>query len=255
MDVAIVGYGAVGKEIEKEMLKKGIDDIYTIDKDITKNANFKSVSEFTRLVGPTSAIGADVYIICVWSQEQVLDVVKETKLRNKPLISIETTCVPGTYQKVKEIVKERANVVVFPERWNPNDMNHGIFNQPRVMGGDYEAGRKFYLRYMLWENIIIADKPELAELCKIVENAYRYVTIAIAEELKMLIGENYDELRRLCNSKWNIELKEARDGIDGACLPKDFKLFNEIFPKNTLLFKFAHIVNEEYVRRKKEPIE
>jgi len=246
MNVVIVGYGVVGREIEKAMLDKDIDDVFTVDVDIAKNATFSSISE---LVAP-----GDVYIICVWSQEQVLDVVKEIKLGNKPLISIETTCAPGTYEKVKKIVKDKADVVVFSERWNPNDMFHGVFNQPRVMGGDYDAGRRFYQRYMLWENIVIADKPENAELCKIVENAYRYVTIALAEELKMLVGDDFEELRRLINTKWNMEVLEARDGICGACLPKDMKLFIEIFD-SSCLFKIAKTVDDEYIRRKKGVIE
>lgn len=242
MDIAIIGYGNVGKEIERKIRLKELDDrVYTIDINPKMNAEFLDIDEFNR-----REYAAEVYIICVWSQEQVLDVIKKIRLDNKPLISIETTCPPGTYAMAKDIVKDNTYLIVFPERRVVNDDFHSVFNHPRIMGGDYEQGRRFYLRYMLWENIIITDKPELAELCKIVENSYRYLTIAVAEELKMLFGDDFDELRRLINTKWNTEILEVRDGVKGICLPKDIKLFNDYFKKNRM-FKLAEKINEEYI--------
>jgi UDP-N-acetyl-D-mannosaminuronic acid dehydrogenase len=204
------------------MNEKGIDEIFTIDIDENKNAGFLSVKEFNK------HHKADVYIVCVWTQEQVLSIVRDIDLSNKPLISIETASEIGTYARVEDIIDNRANLIIFQERWNPNDEFHGIFNQPRIMGGDIDVGRKFYLRYMLWENIIIARDPYIAELTKIVENAYRFVEIAIAEELRLMVKHenDFEELRRLVNTKWNINLKEARDGIGGPCLPKDIKILN-----------------------------
>ena len=244
MNIVIVGYGNVGKEIERKIRLKELDDrVYTIDVNPKMNAEFLDIDEFNR-----REYTAEVYIVCVWSQKQVLDVIKKIKLDNKPLISIETTCPPGTYEIAKNMVKDKAYLIVFPERRVVNDDFHSVFNHPRVMGGDYEQGREFYLRYMLWENIIPTDNPELAELCKIVENAYRYITIAIAEELRMLIPKHFEELRYLMNTKWNIDLPEARDGIKGICLPKDIKLFNEYFKENKM-FKLAEKINEDYNER------
>jgi UDP-N-acetyl-D-mannosaminuronate dehydrogenase len=36
-------------------------------------------------------------------------------------------------------------------------------------------------------------------------------------------GFDFETLRRACNSKWNVEILEARDGIGGHCLPKDIE--------------------------------
>ena len=237
--VAIIGKGQIGKEIEKKMKEKDIDEILTVDINPDTKPNYPSLKEFNRKEM------AKVYIICVLTEEQLIDVVKQIDLTNKPLISIETACSPNAYNGVKEIVKDKANVIIFQERWNPNDDFHSIFNQPRVMGGDYEEGRKFYIRYMMYENIIITNKPELAALCKIVENAYRFVDITIAEELKILTEENFEELRRLINTKWNINLPEARNGINGHCLPKDIRLVDSYFPGN-IMFKKAILVDKMY---------
>lgn len=243
MKVAIIGKGHIGREIERKMKEKKIDEVYTIDINLETKPEFQTIEEYNKYFEIFKETG--VYIICVLTEEQLLDVVSKINLENKPLISIETACAPDTYKKVKRIVGNNANVIIFQERWNPKDMYHDIFNQPRVMGGDYEEGRKFYIRYMMYENIIVTDRPELAALCKIVENAYRFVDIAIAEELKMLTYEKFEELRRLMNTKWNINLPEARQGIDGHCLPKDIDIVDRYF-KDNLMFKSAMVINRKY---------
>ena len=239
MKVTIIGKGQIGTEIEKKMKEKGIDEIYTVDINSDTKPDFPTVKAFNK------SNMAKVYIICVLTAKQLVDVVSDIDLANKPLISIETACDPDAYKEVKQIVKDKANVIVFQERWNPNDDFHSIYNQPRVMGGDYKEGRKFYTRYMMYENIIVTDKPELATLCKVVENAYRFVEIAVAEELKMLTGNQFEELRRLINTKWNINIAEARDGVGGHCLPKDIKIVDEYFPFN-FLFTTAIVVDKRY---------
>jgi len=88
----------------------------------------------------------------------------------------------------------------------------------------------------------------VAEMCKIAENAYRYVQIAFAEELKMVCEEcglNFDDVRKACNTKWNIEILEARDGISGHCLPKDIRYVTSLTTFNTLM-KGALTVDEQY---------
>jgi UDP-N-acetyl-D-mannosaminuronate dehydrogenase len=74
--------------------------------------------------------------------------------------------------------------------------------------------------------LLEVESIEIAELCKVAENAYRYVQIAFAEELRALCQRNrinFRSVRRACNSKWNVDLPEARDGIGGTCLPKDIR--------------------------------
>jgi len=61
-------------------------------------------------------------------------------------------------------------------------------------------------------------------MCKIAENAFRYIGIALAEELRMICAElilDFEKVRKACNTKWNVQMLEARDGIKGHCIPKD----------------------------------
>jgi UDP-N-acetyl-D-mannosaminuronate dehydrogenase len=72
------------------------------------------------------------------------------------------------------------------------------------------------------------SQVEMAETTKIVENAYRYLQIAFAEDLYLYCQANtinFAELRDALNTKWNVEILEPRDGIGGHCLPKDTKMF------------------------------
>lgn len=86
--------------------------------------------------------------------------------------------------------------------------------------------------YHILKNLSIPLHPvseiEIAELAKIVENSYRYVQIAFAEDLNMYCHKNnvnFNELRNAVNTKWNVSLPEARNGIGGHCLPKGAKMF------------------------------
>ncbi len=72
--------------------------------------------------------------------------------------------------------------------------------------------------------LLEVEPIEIAEMAKITENAYRYVQIAFAEELRLICQRNnmsFNQLRNACNSKWNTYIPEARQGIGGTCLPKD----------------------------------
>jgi UDP-N-acetyl-D-mannosaminuronate dehydrogenase len=85
-------------------------------------------------------------------------------------------------------------------------------------------------------------------MAKITENAYRYVQIAFAEELRMAceaLGLDFNEVREACNTKWNVEILEAREGIGGHCLPKDIRYLSSLTIHNTLL-KAAIKADEEY---------
>jgi len=72
------------------------------------------------------------------------------------------------------------------------------------------------------------SKIEIAEVTKIIENAHRYLQIALAEDLYLYCQANninFSELRDALNTKWNVNILEPREGIGGHCLPKDTKMF------------------------------
>jgi UDP-N-acetyl-D-mannosaminuronic acid dehydrogenase len=174
--------------------------------------------------------------------------------KNGALVGIDSTITRGTSNTVKEILKHRLHVVHVPHRYYQLEKEeHGV-KQMRVIGGCepccLEEGLKFYGE-TLGIPLHKVNSIEIAELTKLVENSYRYIEIAFAEELKMFsdrIGINFNELRTAVNTKWNIKILEAKDGIGGHCLPKDSQMFLNLSKDvlSTSIIKAAMTADRNY---------
>jgi nucleotide sugar dehydrogenase len=261
MKVCVLGLGEVGLPTARSVTDRGLEVWgYDIDHTAIKRAKEKGILRATSDWREIPAM--QVYIICVSTTlksdtpdlSPVFDVCKKIsqKSHSPSLVSIESTIMPGTSKKIYEnIFGKNINLVHVPHRyWAEDQARHGV-KQPRVVGAvnpeSLNSGLKFY-RDILEIPLHIVSSIEIAETSKIAENAYRYVQIAFAEELKMIceeIGLNFNEVRNACNTKWNIEILEARDGIGGHCLPKDIKHLASLTIYNTVL-KNAIIVDKKY---------
>jgi len=201
---------------------------------------------------------ADIYVIAVTTSinkddtpdmSNIYDVChKISKTNPDSLICIESTISIGTCRQISEKYS-LSKIVHCPHRfWEGDTVNYGIV-QTRVFGalndGSYEMGKAFYETQQV--PIIELSSIEIAEMCKVTENAYRFVEIAFAEELHTIcdkLGLPFEELRKAANTKWNINILEARDGIGGHCLPKDIRYLWTII-KSPLL-KGAITADETY---------
>ncbi|MEM2661417.1 MAG: NAD(P)-binding domain-containing protein [Candidatus Aenigmatarchaeota archaeon] len=262
--VCITGLGEVGLPTAMYISSKGLTVFgYDINKDVVSRAlkcGIKSVENFESL--PSDI---DAYIICVSTSltsfeepdlTPVFDVCgKIAKRKQKSvLVSIESTIIPGTTRKIyEEIFQADKNVylVHIPHRyWSGNPVKYGV-RQSRVIGA--VNGESLKKGIYFYSNILDiplhpVSRVEVAEMSKIMENAYRYVCIAFAEEARMIceeLGLDFEEVRKACNTKWNIEILEARNGISGHCLPKDIRYLTSLTKYNTLL-RSAMLVDEQY---------
>lgn len=252
MKVCVIGLGEIGGGLLKEMAGFRIDEIVGVDIDEKKLEAFRKEGFNVSAKVPENF---DVYVVAVLLTEQVIDVVAKNRIPEKALVVIESTITPGTARRILEL-KPKTKLVVFPHRFDPPTRDvHGYFNVSkdfvRVIGASdektMEEALAFYKRYLPTE-FLHKTSVEIAELCKPLENAYRYVEIAFAEELKMLCdkkGIDFNELRNAANTKWNIEIREARDGIGKHCLPKDIRIMDSFFGNNSF-FKSAAKADEEY---------
>lgn len=251
MKVAIIGLGEIGWETFKE-IAKGPHYLVGVEVSEQRIQEINPVGSYE--IGKEIPKDADIYIISVYSPQQIRSVVAEIdKVKpydKNPLVVIESTLQPG---ETKKMVAQYPGIklVLFPHRYNPNDPEHHVFNLNRLISAyDDEAlfmALDFYGDFIPKNKLFIVE-PEIAELSKPLENAYRYIEIAVAEELKRLCDEkgiSFDHLRAAMNTKWNIDVKEARNGIGGKCLPKDCKFVDQFF-KNNLIFKAALAVDEYY---------
>jgi nucleotide sugar dehydrogenase len=263
MKVCVLGLGEVGFATAKYVFDKGLDVwAYDIDLAAVERAKKAGIARATHVWDDVPSV--DVYLICVSTGlkgdvpdlSAVLDVCEKIKgktgLSAYPLVSIESTVMPGLCQRVfMDIFERHIRLVHVPHRyWAEQPVRHGV-KQLRVIGGvdaeSLKAGLEFY-RDVLATPLHVVSSVEVAETCKIAENAYRYVQIAFAEELRMAckeIGLSFDKVREACNTKWNIEILEARDGISGHCLPKDIRYLASLTGFNTLM-KNALAVDKQY---------
>lgn len=248
--VAVLGLGQIGLPVAQYIQAKGLE-VWGYDISATTVGRVGKTEKFNATTNWKDLPQVDAYIVCVTTTQKngspdlspVFDVCKLIAQKAKPsaLVSIESTIIPGTCKKIYDaIFQERIRLVHAPHRyWPAEPEKHGV-NQLRVLGAVNEeslaAGLKFYKK-LLGIPMYAVSTAEVAEMCKITENAHRYLQIAFAEELKMMcakIGMNFDELRTALNTKWNVDLPEARQGIGGPCLPKDIRYVTSVAPSEIL---------------------
>jgi UDP-N-acetyl-D-mannosaminuronate dehydrogenase len=244
MKICVIGLGTIGTPTINYIHEHGMQ-VYGYDLVKKSIAAIETYTDWTLVPKP------DVYVVTV-SSDRVEDVCKMISEKGKnSLVSIESTVRTGTCRKISNTLGLRT-LVHCPERyWVDEPITHGI-RQPRVIGAINERSLKKGLEFYQALNIPlhVCSSIEVAETCKIAENAYRFVQIAFAEELRRICenkGVLFDDLRVACNTKWNIEILEARDGIYGKCLPKDTRYLRNVSDNvQTPLIRGAILTDEIY---------
>ena len=150
------------------------------------------------------------------------------------VLIIESTIQPGTIEKqIRPIIKAAGKKIgrdVYlahaPERIIPGNMIYELQHNSRTIGADSrqiaERVRDLYATFCRGE-IVLTDIRS-AELSKVVENAYRAVNIAFANELSIICGhENIDvsELIRICNKHPRVNILNPGPGVGGHCISID----------------------------------
>ena len=149
-------------------------------------------------------------------------------------IVIESTISPGTIDKSVRPAIEAAgfnigvdiNLVHAPERIIPGNMVYELIHNNRTIGADdKEVGeriRKLYSSFC--EGEIVVTDIRIAEMTKVVENTYRAVNIAFANELtKICHYDNMDvyEIIRICNMHPRVNILQPGPGVGGHCISVD----------------------------------
>ena len=161
-------------------------------------------------------------------------------MRRGVLVVIESTVAPGTTQHVVQPILEKESgmkagqdfyLAFSYERVMPGKLLEYLILMPRVVGGiDREStGRAVQLyRHIVQEEISVTDCLT-AEAAKTVENSYRDVNIAFANEMALVcesLGVDVFEVRRLVNARPDRHMHLPGAGVGGHCLPKDPWLLN-----------------------------
>ena len=150
------------------------------------------------------------------------------------IIVIESTVSPGTIDKfVRPAIKEKGfligedvHLVHAPERIIPGNMVYELLHNDRTIGADtYEIGVKVKELYSSFckGNIVVTD-IKTAEMTKVVENTFRAVNIAFANELAKICnhdGMNVYEIIKICNMHPRVKILQPGPGVGGHCIPVD----------------------------------
>ena len=144
---------------------------------------------------------------------------------------IESTVSPGTIEKnVRPVLKESdrmdINLVHAPERIIPGNMVYELLHNNRTIGADDkvvgERIRELYASFCQGE-IVVTD-IKTAEMTKVVENTFRAVNIAFANELaKICRHDNMDvyEIIKICNMHPRVNILQPGPGVGGHCISVD----------------------------------
>lgn len=150
------------------------------------------------------------------------------------VIVIESTVSPGTLDKfVRPAIEETGraigtdiHLVHAPERIIPGNMVYELIHNNRTIGADErEIGEKVKAIYASFcQGKIVVTDIRTAEMTKVVENTYRAVNIAFANELaKICRHDNMDvyEIIRICNMHPRVNILQPGPGVGGHCISVD----------------------------------
>lgn len=150
------------------------------------------------------------------------------------VLVIESTVSPGTLDKfVRPAIENKGlrvgtdvHLVHAPERIIPGNMVHELLHNNRTIGADEkfvgEKVKRLYASFCKGE-IVVTD-IRTAEMTKVVENTYRAVNIAFANELaKICRHDNMDvyEIIRICNMHPRVDILQPGPGVGGHCISVD----------------------------------
>lgn len=151
------------------------------------------------------------------------------------LIILESTTYPGTTEELLVPELEAGGlkagkdfeVAYSPERIEPGNRKFGLWNTPKVVGGltPRASGLAAALYSTVVEKVVVVSSPAAAEMTKLLENTYRHVNIALANEMAQLchaMGINVWEVVEAAATKpFGYSAFYPGPGVGGHCIPID----------------------------------
>lgn len=267
MMMAAHGVEVIGVDYNKNLVKtlnegkmtfeeEGIDDLFKTA--INKGIKFS-----------TEGVSADMYVVAVPTPydknskkidpSYVVNAVKDVmKVCPKgAIVVVESTISPGTMDRYVRPVIEKNGFVLgkdihiahAPERIIPGNMIYELQHNSRTIGADEPGiGEKIKEVYSSFcqSEIVITD-IRTAEMTKVVENTFRDINIAFANELtKICRQDNMDvyEIIRIANKHPRVNILQPGPGVGGHCISVDPWFLVGDYPNLALLIHEARKIND-----------
>lgn len=252
----VYGYDVNQKAIES--LKNGKihikeNDLQEALDDVLKKGTFQVDSELQE---------SEVYILAVptpfFEEEDgkkanlnYIDSATDTvakKLKEGDLVILESTSPPGTTKRVTDRLVEKSGLrrdqfytAHCPERVLPGRILYELEHNDRIIGAERmesaEKAKELYKTMVKSGNIYLTDDVT-AEMAKLVENSYRDVNIAFANELSLLcdkLGIDVHELIAMANKHPRVNILTPGIGVGGHCISVDPWFLVELFEDAKLI--------------------
>jgi UDP-N-acetyl-D-mannosaminuronic acid dehydrogenase len=173
------------------------------------------------------------------------------------LVVLESTTPPGTTEKVLAPILAESGLEVgvdiyvthCPERVLPGKILKELIENDRVIGGinaaSTEKAAELYRTFV--EGEILLTDSATAEMAKLVENTYRDVNIALANELAVIcekLGINAWEVIELANRHPRVNLHSPGPGVGGHCISVDPWFIVAGFPDEARLIRMSREIND-----------
>jgi len=171
--------------------------------------------------------------------------------KENAIVIIESTIAPGTIDKyIRPLVRtKKINLVHCPERIIPGNMVYELTNNSRTIGADTpkvaEEVKTVYSSFC--KGNIVLTNIKTAEMTKVVENTFRDINIAYANELvKICEKANLDvyEVIRIANMHPRVHILTPGPGVGGHCISIDPWFLVGEYPSEAKLVKQAREIND-----------
>ena len=291
MKLTTIGLGYIGLPTSIMFAKHGVDvlgvDIKQEAVDMLNGGTIhieepglqealEEVLETGKFRAATTAEEADAYIIAVPTPNNndehksadisiVMSGVKSIVplLKKGDTVIVESTIAPRTMDDhVAPYLEEQGFkigedifLVHCPERVLPGQIMEELVYNNRIVGGMtpqcVEAGKKVYGTFVQGE--MIETNAKTAEMSKLMENTYRDVNIALANELAMICNRldiNVHEVIEMANKHPRVNLHTPGPGVGGHCLAVDPYFIIAEAPEESPLIQLSRSINvsmPEYV--------
>lgn len=178
-------------------------------------------------------------------------------LREGNAVILESTSPPGTVEHLMLPILEKSGLEIgtqllvahCPERVLPGKILIELVENNRIIGGinqaSCEAVRDLYRTFVKGE--IFLTTATTAEMCKLMENTFRDVNIALANELALLcenMGISAWDVIRLSNKHPRVNLHQPGPGVGGHCLAVDPWFIVEKFPGLAQIIELSRKTND-----------
>ena len=268
---ANAGFKVIGYEIREEVVKKvNSGNSHIIEPEIEEmlkraieNGNLRATSDKKEIAGK------DIYIICVQTplkEDKTPDLsylesaVRTTaeSMKKGSLVIIESTVPPMTTLKMAKLIEDLTGfkagedfyMAHAPERVMLGRIFKELVYNSRIIGGiNEESSELAELLYRAFvKGQIFKTNSTTSEMVKLMENTFRDVNIALANEFAFLAhqyGINVFEAIELANTHPRVKIHIPGIGVGGHCLPKDPYLLLSSAKEDFGLIRKAREINED----------